>query len=70
MGPIREDRAIENEPPVILQYKQRQRHLLNVRQQYNRKKAVRVSPILSVTCLLYSMRQGVYSVAELDFLVL
>lgn len=67
---------IENEPPIILLYKQIERHLLNVRQQYNRKKTVKVSFILYLTCLLYS--RGVYAVcrdmaiivAELDFLVL
>lgn len=32
-GPIREDRVIENESPIILSYKQRERHQLNVRQQ-------------------------------------
>lgn len=54
-GPIREDRVIENESAIILQKKQREWHLLNVRQQDNRKKTVKVSSFLSPTRLLYSI---------------
>lgn len=31
-GPVREDSVIKNEAHIILKYKQRERHLLNVRQ--------------------------------------
>lgn len=62
---------MKNESPIILQHKQRERHLLNVRQQYSRKKAVKVSSVLSLTCLWSSVsRGGEYSVAELDLLLL